>query len=177
MSRGKGLSVYELVLFPVLGGMMFVSKLIMEFLPNVHLLGMFIMVFTLVYRWKALVPIYIYVILVGIYGGFAPWWVANLYTWTVLWLVTMLLPRRMPTWLCVVVYPLVCALHGFAYGVLCAPTQALFYSLTWEGTLAWIVSGLPFDAIHGVGNLFTGMLVIPFVTLLTRLNRIAHRIN
>ena len=100
MSSRKGLPIYELVLFPILGVMMFISKLFMEFLPNIHLLGMFIMVFTLVFRWKALIPIYVYVFLVGLYGGFAPWWWANLYTWTVLWAVTMLLPRRMPRWLC-----------------------------------------------------------------------------
>ena len=56
MSRAKGITLYELVLFPILGVLMFVSKLFMEFLPNIHLLGMFIMVFTLVFRWKALIP-------------------------------------------------------------------------------------------------------------------------
>ena len=65
MRQHNKLSIYELVLLPMLGGIMFVSKLLMEFLPNIHLLGMFIMVFTIVYRWKALVPIYIYVF----------WWV------------------------------------------------------------------------------------------------------
>ena len=84
MSSRKGLSVFELVLLPILGVLMFVSKLLMEFLPNIHLLGMFIMVYTLVYRWKALIPIYIYVFALLFIGGFAPWWVPNLYTWTVL---------------------------------------------------------------------------------------------
>ena len=175
MKMLKNLSIYELVLLPMLGGLMFVSKLMMEFLPNIHLLGMFVMVFTLVYRWKALVPIYIYVFLVGIYGGFAPWWFANLYTWTVLWGITMLLPRRMPTWLAAVVFPAVCALHGFSYGVLCAPMQALFYRLTWEGTVAWVVSGLPFDVTHGIGNLLTGLLIIPLVNLLKRLDRLPNK--
>ncbi len=171
----KGFSIYELVLLPVLGVLMFVSKLLMEFLPNIHLLGMFIMVFTLVFRWKALVPIYIYVFLLGLYGGFSPWWWANLYTWTVLWAVTMLLPKRMPRRLSAVVYPAVCALHGFAYGTLSAPVQALFFHLTWEGMLAWIVFGLPFDIAHGIGNLLAGLLILPFVALLTRLNRIPHK--
>lgn len=169
MTKHQRLTVFELVLMPILGVLMFVSKLLMEFLPNIHLLGMFIMVFTLVFRVKALIPIYTYVFLVGIYGGFAPWWFANLYTWTALWAVAMILPKKMPPWLASIVYPAVCALHGLCYGTLCAPAQALFFGLNWEGTLAWIVSGLPFDAIHGVGNLVTGLLIAPFVTLLTRL--------
>lgn len=174
MSSRKGLSIYELVLLPILGVLMFVSKLMMEFLPNIHLLGMLIMVYTLVYRWKALIPIYIHVFLLLFIGGFAPWWIPNLYTWTVLWVVTMLLPRRMPRRVCYMVYPIVCALHGLTYGIIYAPAQALMYGLDWRGMVAWIAAGLPFDAIHGVGNLLTGLLIVPMVELLRRLNRIPH---
>ena len=175
MQRKSVITLFELVLSVMFGALMYVSKLLMEFLPNIHLLGMFIMVFTLVFRYKALVSIYVYVFLVGVYMGFSPWWLYNLYTWAVLWAVTMVLPRRMPRRVKLVVYPLVCALHGFAYGTLCAPTQALLFNLTLEGTVAWIVSGIPFDAIHGVGNLLTGLLIVPFVDLLNRLrNRIPN---
>ena len=174
MSSRKGLSVFELVLLPILGVLMFVSKLLMEFLPNIHLLGMLIMIYTLAYRWKALIPIYVYVFLLLFISGFSPWWMPNLYTWTVLWAVTMLLPRRMPRWLCCVVYPVVCSLHGLAYGTLCAPAQTLMYGLNWQGMVAWIVAGLPFDVIHGIGNLLTGLLIVPMVALLDRLNRLFH---
>ena len=177
MIQSRKLTIVELVLMPILGTMMFVSKLLMEFLPNIHLLGMFVMVFTLVFRYKALIPIYVYVLLLGLYGGFAPWWWANLYVWTVLWGITMLLPKRMPKWLSAVAYPAVCALHGLTYGVLCAPTQALIFDLTWEGTLTWIAAGLPFDIVHGVGNLLTGLLIVPFVTLLNRLKQQYNRIT
>ena len=175
MSSRKGLSIYELVLFPIFGVLMFVSKLMMEFLPNIHLLGMLIMVYTLVYRWKALIPIYIYVFLLLFISGFSSWWVPNLYTWTVLWAVTMLLPRRMPLWVCGVAYPVVCSLHGFSYGTLYAPAQALMYGLDWRGMVAWIIAGFPFDIAHGIGNLLTGLLIVPMVALLTRLNRMFHR--
>lgn len=177
MNRSPKLSVYELVLLPVFGVLMFVSKLLMEFLPNIHLLGMLIMVFTLVYRWKALVPIYVYVFLLLFISGLSPWWYPNLYTWTVLWAVTMLLPRNMPRWLCAVVYPAVCALHGFAYGTIYAPAQALMFGLDWWGMVAWIVAGLPFDIIHGIGNLLTGLLIVPFVELFKKLNRIPYKTN
>ena len=176
MSRAKGITLYELVLFPILGVLMFVSKLFMEFLPNIHLLGMFIMVFTLVFRWKALIPIYIYVVLVGIYMGFSPWWMFNLYTWTILWALTSVLPKKMPKWLAMIVYPVVCALHGLCYGVLCAPAQAVLFHLNWEGMLAWIAAGFTFDVIHGVGNFATGLLIVPFVELLSCLNRRYNRV-
>ena len=167
----------ELVLFAMLGMIMFVSKLVMEFLPNIHLLGMLTMVYTLTFRAKALVPIYVYVFVNGLYAGFSTWWVPYLYIWTVLWGLTMLLPRRMPQWLCCMVYPLVCGLHGLAYGTLYAPAQALMFGLNWKMTVAWIVAGLPFDAIHAVGNLLAGLLIVPMVELLKKLNRSPQRIG
>lgn len=165
----------ELVLFAMLGMIMFVSKLVMEFLPNLHLLGMLTMVYTLTFRTKALVPIYVYVFVNGLYAGFATWWVPYLYVWTVLWGITMLLPRRMPRWLCCVVYPLVCGLHGLAFGILYAPAQALLFGLNWKMTVAWIVAGLPFDAIHAVGNVLAGLLIVPMAELLKKLNRSPQR--
>ena len=150
------------------GTLMFCSKILMEALPNIHLVGMFIVLFTVVFRAKALIPIYIYVVLVGVYGGFSPWWVPNLYIWTVLWGVTMLLPRNMPKKVAAVVYPVVCALHGLLYGVLYAPAQALLFGLTFKGAVAWVVAGLPFDAMHGLGNLLSGVLILPLSELLKK---------
>ena len=174
-SKKRGLTVYELVLFAMLGMVMFVSKIVMEFLPNIHLLGMLTMVYTLTFRAKALIPIYIYVFVNGLYVGFAVWWVPYLYVWTILWAVTMLLPRRMPRWLCYIVYPLVCGLHGLAFGVLYAPAQALFFHLSWDMTVAWVLAGLPFDAIHAVGNVLTGLLILPLAELLQKLSRAIQR--
>ncbi len=168
-ARKSSLSTREMAVFAMLGTIMFLSKLIMELAPNIHLLGMFIMVFTLVYRKKALVPIYVFVMLTGIYGGFATWWVPYIYIWTVLWGATMLLPKNMPRKIAVPVYMAVCGLHGLLYGVLYAPAQALFFGLGFKGMIAWILAGLPFDALHALGNLAAGILIIPLSELLRKL--------
>lgn len=150
---------------------MFVSKEITAALPNIHLLGMLVMTYTLVFRVKALAAIYLYVFLNGLYSGFASWWVPYLYVWTVLWGITMLLPKKMPKWLATIVYPVVCSLHGFAFGLLYAPAQALMYDLNLQEMLFWIAEGIPFDVIHGISNFFVGMLIFPFSELLKMLMR------
>ena len=160
------ISVRELVIFALFGAIMFVSKLFMEVLPNVHLLGTFIVALTVVYRTKALFPIYVYVFLDGLFHGFAPWWYPYLYIWTVLWGMTMLLPQNMPKKLQPIVYMAVCALHGFLYGVLYAPSQALLFGLNFKSTIAWIVAGIPFDIPHGISNFFCGILILPCVSAL-----------
>ena len=150
---------------------MYVSKELMEVLPNIHLLGMLIIVYTLVYRFKALIPIYLYIFLDGVFSGFSLWWVPYLYIWTLLWGAVMLLPRKMPKWITVIICPTVCALHGFLFGVLYAPAQAIIFGLNFTEMLAWIVSGFPFDVIHGASNFCSGLLIYPFTKLLLRLDR------
>ena len=63
-----------MAVFSMLGAVMYASKMIMEIAPNIHLLGVFTIAFTVVYGKKALYPIYIYVLLNGSFCGFAAWW-------------------------------------------------------------------------------------------------------
>lgn len=169
MRNNTYLKLREMAVFAMLGTVMFCSKIIMEALPNIHLLGMLTMTYTVAFRKKALIPIYIYIMLNGLYAGFSLWWMPYLYIWTILWAVTMLLPRNMPKKAKCVVYPLVCALHGILFGILYSPAQALMFGLNFEQMVAWIISGLPWDIIHGVGNFFAGLLIFPLSELLKRL--------
>lgn len=159
----------------MLGSLMFCSKLIMEAFPNIHLLGMLVMTVTLTFRVKALLAIYIYVFINGIYAGFATWWVPYLYIWTILWGITMLLPKKMPKGVAAVVYPIVCSLHGFAFGVLYAPAQALMFSLSFDQMLVWIAQGALMDCVHGVSNLIVGTLILPFSELMKMLMKKGYR--
>lgn len=170
------LTTREVAVFGMLGAVMYVSKVIMEVAPNVHLLGVFVIAYTVVYGKKALYPIYIYVFLNGIFSGFATWWIPYLYIWTVLWGVVMLLPKQMPKKIRPLVYMVVCAMHGFLFGTLYAPAQALLYGLSFQGMIAWIIAGLPWDFIHGVSNFFCGLLIMPIVSILRRLERSPERI-
>ena len=146
----------------------------MEALPNLHLLGMLTMVYTLAFRKKALIPIYCYVFLNGLYAGFSLWWMPYLYIWTILWGATMLLPKslpeKLPKELCIIIYSTVCALHGLAFGILYAPAQALLFGLNFKETLVWIAAGFSFDVIHALGNLCAGLLILPLSALLKRLS-------
>lgn len=150
----------------MLGAVMYASKLLMEVAPNIHLLGVFTIAFTVVYRKKALYPIYIYVILNGTFSGFAAWWVPYLYVWTVLWGVVMLLPEHLPKRLRPLIYMTVCAVHGFLFGTLYAPAQAVLFGMSFQGMISWIIAGLPFDLIHGVSNFFCGILIVPVISAL-----------
>ena len=169
------LSVKETVLFGMLGAMMYAVKAIMEVLPNVHLLGVFVIALTVVYRKKALYPIYTYVFINGLAAGFAAWWIPYLYLWTLLWAAAMLLPRNLPDKSRPLVYMLLCASHGFLFGTLYAPAQAILFGLNLKGMVAWIIAGLPWDFIHGISNFFCGVLICPMIALLQNAEKLSKK--
>lgn len=168
------LNIKEIALFGMLGALMYASKIALEILPNVHLLAVFIMAETVVYRQKALYPIYTFVFITGLLNGFSIWWWPYLYIWTVLWGAGMLLPKEMPKKVAPVVYMVVCALHGFLYGTLYSPYQALMFHLDFKGMISWIIAGLPYDAVHGVSNFFCALLVVPLISVMKQAQKIVR---
>ena len=100
------------------------------------------------------------------------------YIWTILWAVTMLLPKAIITpkkkWqyiLYTVLLMLLCGLHGLFFGILYAPAQAIMYGLSFKATIAWIIFGLYFDFIHAIGDFCAGALILPLVKLLKTLDK------
>lgn len=166
----KLLSVRELVLFALLGTLMAISDVLMEGLPNIHIVGLFIAATTLCFRWRAVFPVAVYVFLIGLFSGFGLWWLAYLYAWPLLWVLLLLIPRRLPKWAFFLLSHLTVTLHGLAFGVITAPVVALMWRLdTWEKVLATIAAGLAFDILHGVGNFVFGFFIPPLTALLERL--------
>lgn len=163
------LSVKELAVFGMLGTLMCISKYVMEILPNMHLLAVFTVAFTVVFRKKALYPIYIFVFIIGLFSGFSVWWLPYLYIWAVLWGAVMIIPKNLNPKIAPFVYIAVCSLHGFLYGTIYAPAQALLFGLDFKGTVAWIIAGLPFDMVHGFSNLCLGVLIVPIIKVLNKL--------
>ena len=177
MKNQKYQQLVDLIVFAILGVIMFISKYLTDLLPNIHFLGMFTMTFTISYRKKALIPIYVFVFLTGIFNGFAMWWIPYLYIWTILWGITMFLPKKMSKKVAIPVYAVVCALHGICYGILYAPVQAIMFGLNFKGMLMWIGAGLYFDILHGIGNFALGFLIVPLSEALQKFHKTARKEN
>lgn len=171
-TRGhRFLSIKEIAVFSMLGTVMFLGDFLMEMFPNVHFVGVLTVIYTVVYRKKALIPLYIYVFMNGLYAGFSLWWVPYLYIWTILWGLAMLIPRGLHVSLSAIICAVISSLHGFAFGILYSPAQAIMFGLDFKGMLAWIAAGIPFDVIHGIANLAASVIIIPLVTLLCKLEK------
>ena len=167
------LKLKDFVILALISALMCVGDFAMEWLPNVHFVGVLIVVVTVVYRWYALLPIYVYVLIQGIVGGFQPWWIAYIYVWDFLWLFVMLIPKRIPPKYKNILYVAVCALHGYLFGVLYAPSQVLlFFGGDFSKMLPWVIAGIPADITHGTANLILGTaLICPMIKILNQRNK------
>ncbi len=161
--------IEEMVLFALFGAIMYLVAQI-DIVPNMHPLALFIAAFTAVYRVKALIPIYVYVFLEGLLGGFGIWWYPNLYIWTILWLVIMLIPKNTHEVAAGIIITVLCTLHGIGFGLMYMPYQCyVFFKGNWDFAYIWLLNGLPFDTLHAVGNLVSSLLTIPLILLLCKL--------
>ena len=149
------LTVKEMAVFGMLAGLMFAPSRLWRCCPtstcwgvhHCHHPGL---------PAEGLYPIYGFVLIQGLFSGFALWWIPYLYLWTVLWGAAMLLLPRDLGRVKPLQVMLLCAAHGYLYGTLYAPAQALLFGLDWKGMVTWILAGLPWDFVHGTSNFFCG---------------------
>ena len=170
-SKKLGLSVREITIFAAFASMMFLSTALVKMIPNVHFLALFIGVCTLMYRTKALIPLYAYILLDWALHGFTITLAPHLYIWLPLWFSFMIVGKiecKQRTKF--VLYLIICGLHGLCFGILYAPAYALMFGLSFDAMIAWIVTGFPFDIIHAAGNVAAGTLIIPLLSLVRKLD-------
>ena len=157
---------HRMAVFALLGALAFLGDIVFEALPNIHPVAVLLAAYTVVYGRYALIPLYVYVFLIGFSWGFSTFWLPYLYVWLPLFLLIHLIPRKWPLALRAVLYSIICTLHGLFFGILWAPAQALMFGFTAKQTMAWILSGLTFDIIHAVGNACASLLIFPIVRIL-----------
>ena len=128
-----------------------------------------LMAYTAVYRFRALVPLYVFVAVQAILYPSVESTLMYLYVWLVLWGIVMLLPKKpLPA----PVYMVIGGLYGLAFGTLCAPAHAFYFGLSLKGMVAWIVAGfLSFDVTHGIANFFICVLTPILIRLLMKLEK------
>lgn len=167
------LKLKDVALLSLVAALMCVGDFAMEWLPNVHFVGVLTVVITVVYRKYAIFSVLVYWIVSGFVEGISLWWIPKIYVWALLWIGIMLIPEHFSQKAKNILCVMVCALHGFlSFGVLYAPAQALIMGLDFKGTVAWIVAGIPFDITHGVANLVLGTVFIaPMVNVLKGANK------
>ena len=151
-------------MFGVLGALTFSLKLAMAFLPNIEPVSLMLMVFAVVFGWKALYVTYVYVTMEILFFGLSLWNIYYLYIWAVLVFASILL-RKMESPLG---WAVLSGAFGLMFGALCALTD-LFIGGPGYAVAKW-VTGITFDLAHCAGNFTIALLLFqPLQTLLDKL--------
>ena len=163
--KGKNrLTLFEVALFGILGGLTFAAKFVMSGLPNIEPASLMVMLFAVVFGWKGLFPTYIYIALEMLIFGISTWSIPYLYIWLILFIVA----RMMGNMTHPLSWALLSGVFGLLFGVLSLPAHWAMSGFA--ASLAWVISGIPYDVLHCVGNFAIALvLFVPLRKLLTKL--------
>ena len=142
-----------MVLFGILGAMTFAAKYAMSLLPNIEPVSLMVMLFAVVFGWKWVYPVYLYVVLEILFYGISLWNINYLYIWAVLAMAAMCL-RKMDS---AFGWALVSGVFGLAFGALCGIVDVFIGGFGYAAA-KW-VSGIPFDIAHCVGNFVIALVL------------------
>ena len=154
----------DLVVMSLLAALLFVVQAGLAFLPNIELVSLLIIIYTIVYKKKVFMMIYGFVILEGIFYGFGIWWFSYLYIWSLLAIVTLFFQKQKS----VLFWMVVSGAYGLSYGFLCALP---YFAAGGVGAgIAYWIAGIPFDITHCIGNvILCGVLYRPILFILHKL--------
>ena len=160
--------VRKITRIALLSAILYVSKVALEFLPNVELVSLLTVLYTLVFGKEAFLIVTVFNQFELIQWGFGTWWVSYLYVWPLLVLITLLLKKIIKEEF--LIWSVVSGLFGLIFGSLFA---IVYLPVDPAYALAYWISGLPWDVWHGVCN-FVLMLVIgkPLYLLLKKIKNI-----
>lgn len=146
---------YRIAVTGLLAALLTVSKFAMDGLPNIELVSLLIIIYTLEFHKIVIPTVYTYAVLYGLLNGMGIWWVPQLYVWLILIGLTWLMRENQSR----LVWAVLSGLFGLSYGAL----YAVFYAAV-NGPaagVAWWITGIPFDLLHGGGNFLVAMLLLP----------------
>ena len=143
----------RLVLAGLMGALLVVSKQAMSSLPNIEPVTLLIILFALELPRETPGAITVFLLLQGVLYGFGLWWAMYLYLWYLL----AFLARRLRRMDSAFGWAVFSGLYGLCFGGLCSVVY--LFAKTPAFALSWWLSGLSYDAMHGVGN-FVIMLLL-----------------
>lgn len=162
-SKKQGIALREMVLYGLLGGLMTASQVAMSALPNIHIVGVLVLLCAQVFGLRALYPVYVFVVLEILIFGLGLWNINYLYIWAILVLIGIALKKgKAGRW----GWATAAGVYGMLFGALCAIPH--FFMGGWSMAFAYWISGIPYDLLHGVSNFVLTLVLLPPLSRMIR---------
>ena len=157
--------VRKITRIALLSAILYVSKLALDFLPNIELVSLLTILYTLVFGKEAFLIVTVFNLFQIIQWGIGSWTISYLYVWPLLCLLTLLLKKLIKEEF--IVWSIVSGIFGLIFGSLFA---LVYIPVDPAYALSYWITGLPWDVWHAVWN-FVLMLVLgkPLYKVLKRM--------
>lgn len=142
----KKIGSLHIIMHALFTAILLVAQVSLAFIPNVELVTLLIIIFTLITEKKIFYIIYAFVIIEGLIFGFGLWWISYLYIWTILALAVLIMKKIKSA----IIWAIVASTYGLVYGALCGIPYMFIGGI--PAFIAYWISGIPFDIIHCVSN-------------------------
>ena len=160
MERSKARS---LAWMGVLTALLFAGQVVMSFLPNLEIVSLLIILYTIFFGKKVFWMIYGFVFLEGFLYGFGMWWFQYLYLWSILAVVALFFRSNTSP----LFWSILSGFFGLSFGALC--TLPYLIAGGPAAAFSYWVSGLGFDLIHCIGNVVLCLVLFkPLYALLQK---------
>lgn len=147
----------------VLTALLFAGQVVMSFLPNLEIVSLLIILYTIFFGKKVFWMIYGFVLLEGFLYGFGMWWFQYLYLWSILAVVALFFRSNTSP----LFWSILSGFFGLSFGALC--TLPYLIAGGPAATFSYWVSGLGFDLIHCIGNVVLCLVLFkPLYALLQK---------
>ena len=158
--------IKDIALIGIMSAILITVQVALSFLPNIELVSLLIILYTLVFGRKTLYIIYVFVIVEGMIYGISLWWINYLYIWTLLFFAVMLFRRERS----VLLWAILSGFYGLAFGALCAIPNLFLSGL--PSAVSYWIAGIPFDIAHCISNfIITLLLFHPLYHVLDGIHR------
>lgn len=148
------LKIKDITLIGVMISTLEVAKISFSFIPNVELVSLLIILYTLFLQKKIIYVIFIFTLIEGLLYGFSLWWFSYLYVWYILAFFTYLFRSQTSA----LFFAILGSIFGFSFGALLSPVTFFFnlashtFSNSLTITFTWWIAGIPWDITHGIAN-------------------------
>ncbi len=130
------------------------SKLALDLLPNVEVVTLLFIVYTIFYGRKTILVAIGFTAIECLLKGFNVWSFMYLYIWPLLIMLVFYARKHNPGY---VFYSILSGFFGLFFGMLCSIPYLLIGG--WSMAVTWWVAGIPYDIIHCISNVVLCLLL------------------
>ena len=142
------LKAKDIAIIGLLSASITTGKLVLSFIPNVEIVSLLFIIYTIIFgiKYSIIISIVFTTTEMLIYG-FSTWLLVYYLIWPLLIIITYLIKENIKS---EYGYAVIAGLFGLFFGTFFAVAESFFYGYAY-GLTYW-VRGIPFDILHGVSN-------------------------